>query len=52
MGDVPTLDLSVESGAAAVAATTLTIIIPTLNERDRCGRRDYADDHHPYAKRA
>ena len=34
MGDVTTLDLSVESGAAAVAATTLTIIIPTLNERD------------------
>src|ERR1700732_2048017 len=34
MGDVTTLDLSVGSGAAAVAATTLTIIIPTLNERD------------------
>src|ERR1700724_3757490 len=34
MEDVTTLDLSVGSGAAAVAATTLTIIIPTLNERD------------------
>jgi dolichol-phosphate mannosyltransferase len=34
MGDVTTLDLSVESGAAAVATTTLTIIIPTLNERE------------------